>query len=235
MKLLTRADRRQLILTSYPNIETYIARFSFLTQQEIGTLRMLDENPNVHKASYFDKLQQIQDNLVSIENAKDIMTELKAASEFVDVANLRTLRFDENPDFYLRILSNVVAVEVKNFRYRAEDSLDETHLRKASQDGKLATYGNSADVQAQIEEAIAKKVQHYKGPEALFLYFCSHSPHHVEDGEIKCAARNIFYDSQYSNLIGLFYRFSNCTFLVYPARNHSNEVDLFGSFLSIAI
>ena len=120
-------------MTQCPNVETYISQFSFLTQQEIGILRLLYEHPKVDNVSYFEKLQQVEDNSKSIENAKDILTELKAASEFVNVANLDTLKFDENPDFHVRILNHDLAVEVKSFRYRTEDWSDDISLRKAGQ------------------------------------------------------------------------------------------------------
>jgi hypothetical protein len=215
-------------MTQYSSLETYISQFIFLAQDEIDILRMLYKDPRVDKTTYFEKLQQVQDNLKSTENAKDIVTELKAASEFVNMANLNTLKFDENPDFHAQILNHDLAIEVKNFRYRTEDSRDEISLRKAGQSGELVIYGNSAEVQTQIEDAIAKKVQNYHGTEALFLYFWSHSPHHVEDIEIECAARTIFYDERYSNLIGLFYRFNNRTVFVYPARSQGKYVEILG-------
>lgn len=215
-------------MSQYRNLEAYTSQFKFLTQQEIHILRMLYEDPRLDKPSFFDKLQHVHDNLKSIENAKDIVAELEAASEFIRMADLNFLKFDENPDFHVRIVNHDLAIEVKNFRYRFEDSQDEISLRKAVQSGELVTYGNPAEVQTQIEEAIVKKVLNYHGTKTLFLYFRSHSPHQVEDVEIKCAARTIFNDKRYSNLVGLFYRFNNYTFLVGPARNESKLIEIFG-------
>jgi hypothetical protein len=87
--------------------------------------------------------------------------------------------------------------------------------------------GNPAEVQLQVEEALANKVQNYHGTETFFLYFWSHSPHQVEDIEIECAARTIFNDKRYSKLIGLFYNVNNRTVFVYPVRNQGKHVELF--------
>ncbi len=222
-------------MTPNAHSETYISQFSFLEQADINILMMLNEDPRVDKTSYFDKLQQIQDNLKSLENAKDLITELKAASEFASMPTLNNLKFDENPDFRVQILNNELAVEVKNFRYRVDDSRDDALLKYAGQHGTLVAYGDPSEVQTQIEDAIAKKVRNYHGTEALFLYFWSHSSHHVEDLEIECATKTILYDKRYSALTGLFYKFNNHTTLVYPARNQEKHIEIFADRFSMRI
>ena len=129
-------------------------------------------------------------------------------------------------------MNHDLAVEVKSFRYRTEDWSDDISLRKAGQSGVLVLYGNSAEIQTQVEDAISRKVEKYSGPEILFLYFWSRSPHHVEDVEIECAVRTIFYDERHSDLIGLFYKSNGRTFLAYPARNQSTCIELFGGSFS---
>jgi len=156
-------------------------------------------------ASLISKLRDIRNNLTCPETACDKIIEVKAASQFRLVRDLKGISFGENPDLRIEIGSQSLSVEVKRFRLRPEDATDSVALKNRG--GDLVVYGTPEKVQLQIEDVLLKKCRNHTGQAPFFIYLWSDSPYQVEDSEIKCAARAI--RSRLSGrLLGVFYKWA---------------------------
>ena len=169
-------------------------------------VKKLYNNCFVDIPSLLKKLELVKKNIKEIENAKDLIVEFKAAQEFLGIPVLNHIYFGENPDLHLEIGPIKLAIEVKRFRYREKDTMDQEILSTSIEKGHLAEYGDPARVQEQIESVLIKKAIKYSGTEQFFLYLWSNSPHQVENVEILCASRNVFSKMKLSNLIGIFFK-----------------------------
>lgn len=167
------------------------------------SVRKLYDSPYVDIPTFLKKLDLIKRNAKQIENAKDLVVEFKVARNFLSIPNLNQISFGENPDLNLKIGLSKLSVEVKRFRYRKEDTDDQNAFDSASE-SDLISYGDSENVQLQLEDALIKKATKYKRLEPFFVYLWSDSFHEVEDCEILCACRTVFAKKELSNLFGVF-------------------------------
>ncbi len=207
-----------------------IFAYSFVQAEDKQCIDRLFKDVRVNESSLRQKLVQIVKNSKSPQNAIDLIVELLVACELLELSETESITFAENPDLYLELSQQRFAIEVKNFRYREKDNKDGLSFEQAGQVGRLTEYGDSENVQTQMENVLTKKANNCSVENPLILFLQSRSPHNVEAIEAKCAARTVFYNGNHSNLLGIMFRMNNSHPLLFHRADNESEQKIVESF-----
>ncbi len=154
------------------------------------------------------------------EDAADIVAELRAAADLLDVPTMKALKFrkvKESPDIEIEIGEHKMGVEVRRYRPKVgakrNEQVTEEKLFAAPKEGRLVPYGDPQRIEQEIVEMIAEKSEKCKAAKAdypwIFLYILSDSRHYVEDMEIKSAWGRALNEVSPLTFDGLLFRRGN--------------------------
>jgi hypothetical protein len=154
-------------------------------------------------ASYRRKLSE---NSGNAEVFEDLTYEGVAAFNFL-LAGFG-VRMSESPDLEIKLHDSVLFAEVKHFRYKIQDKLDELNTREALKNGYLATYGNTfpteeKDPWDEVVEVARKKVSQYKDGSPNVLVLASSSGYCIDDAIMPTAIHEIDKGSRTPTDVGL--------------------------------
>ncbi|MBL7075674.1 hypothetical protein ISS37_10610 [candidate division KSB1 bacterium] len=199
-----------------------------------SVLETLIIDDRVDKDSLAERLDRIQKHLCSnnVQRAADLATELRVASIFLNLNELKCIVFCEKPDLRCTIHGYDVSIEIRKFRFKSEDVENQKRLEQALEQGELVDYGNLAYFVEFVEDALKQKILKALDKSDYYLYLLSESTHQIEDVEIKIALKDIIKrDTGLRRVAGLFYQTLNrpvdtspIRFVVLNAEKASNAV-----------
>lgn len=151
-----------------------------MTRNEVEELKMLLEQEGVKNVSvYVEKLQANHTNLSVFE---DLLFESRAAWMFLKYGFQVEMR--ESPDLSLQWESHHFHAEVKHFRMKETDTLDQARMN-ATRD-ELVVYGDTIPLEGlaawdQVVEVAKRKIKQYQENVPNILVIGSSSFHCIDD------------------------------------------------------
>jgi len=138
--------------------------------------------------------QKLNDNSKIAENYEDLIYEGIAAFNFL-LAGF-SVKMRESPDLELKLNSFNLFAEVKHFRYKTQDKLDEHNTREVLKNGYLSIYGNTLPTENknswdEVFEVARNKVSQYKNSVPNILVLASSSGYCIDDAIIPTAIHKI--------------------------------------------
>ncbi len=138
-------------------------------------------------------LAKLRNNFDHNDIRDDLLVEAQAAVTLAYYGFEVTMR--DTPDLQLRVGETLVYAEVKRFREKEKDRIDDARLEEAGRQGRLVQYGGPVeegrDAWDQVVDVVAKKCRQYSLKAPLLLIIRSDSGHCIEDDEVMTAANII--------------------------------------------
>lgn len=152
-----------------------------VNNQLIGILReTLTQNAVLGVQDYIPKLQN---NLNNQDQFEDLLYEGYAALLFS--AHGFSVKMQDSPDLSLQLSDDQFLSEVKRFRRKTQDAIDQKRMQRANH--LLVRYGNP-EAWGQVFNDIREKSQEYRGEYPFIVVLASSSQHCIEDCEVQTAA-----------------------------------------------
>lgn len=148
---------------------------------------VLSEKGAEEVASYRSKLTE---NSGNAEVYEDLVYEGVAAFNFL-LAGFG-VRMRESPDLQINLHNSLLFAEIKHFRWKMQDELDELNTRESMKKGHLTTYGNTIPTENkaawdQVVAVARKKTSQYKDSSPNVLVLASSSNYSIDDAIIPTA------------------------------------------------
>jgi hypothetical protein len=143
----------------------------------------------------------------------DLWSEAAAAMMF-SIAGF-SVEMRDRPDLWLTGFGQSVAAEVKHFRYKDQDSIDDVVLRNYGD--YLVEYGDTRPTEGyaawdQVVNVARRKVSQFNGVTPYLLVIQSSSPHGIDDVVVRTAA-NILNEEASADSAAAVARLSGLVFL----------------------
>ena len=147
-----------------------------------------------------DFIKKVQCNARESQNVEDFLCEARAALMFRENGFL--VRMQDKPDLELKYSRMRLFAEVKHFRLKNQDIIDETRLmnagRQALEDSlsTLVPFGDTRTTEGkcawqQLVDVARRKTSQYRDNSPNILVIFSSSPHCIGDAEADTAAHAI--------------------------------------------
>jgi hypothetical protein len=159
-----------------------------------------------------DYVRRLRASAENADNFEDLLLEGQAA--LILAGNAFEVEMRDSPDLAVRCLGQGFFAEVKHFREKEQDRVDDVRLEEAGRAGHSIPYGNVAEGGVppwqQVRDVLVRKARQYHEDAPFLVMIMSSSSHCVEEAEVLTAVHTIddavrLGDSDLSKLSGALF------------------------------